>query len=268
MINSAAILLEECKEKLRRTYDEYTNHQNGMFNYNEFLSDEIYREARLIVLKLCEEIEREVPNGLKDCRSVEEFIDFLCYDNSPFGENISYINSLFNPFIDYVEMKNIDVKVIHIECEVPRELSYSHILEDITKSENRIDSGDYSGAITSAKSLIEGVCKEIIFKIEREEITGSPTLPELFKQVRILLNLDPGNESLQKSLKQVISGLIQVVHGLNEVRNKSGDSHSRKINPSLHHALLVVNSSKIVVNFMFHTYEYQRKLGKLKVFSK
>lgn len=265
MINSTATLLEDCKEKLRRTYDEYTSQQKGKFDYNEFLSDEIYREARLIVLRLCEEIEMNVPNGLKECRSVEEFIDFLCYDNSPYGEDISYINSLFNPFIDYIEMKNIDVKIIHIECEVPHELSYGHILEDITKSENRIDSGDYSGAITSAKSLIEGVCKEIILQIEGEEIIGSPNLPELFKRVRILLNLDPSNESLQKPLKQVVSGLIQVVHGLNEVRNKSGDSHARKVNPSLHHALLVVNSAKTVVNFLFHTYEYQRNLGKLKI---
>lgn len=261
-------LLEDCKEKLRITYDRYISHKDGMFDYNEYLSSELFKQSRLIILNLCEEMKKEVPNGLKECRSVEEFIDFLSYDGSPYGENISYISSLFNPFIDYVEMKNIEVKIIHIECIVPKELSYSHILEDIGKCENRIDSGDYSGALTSAKSLIEGVCKEIILQIEGEEIVGSPNLPELFKRVRILLNLDPSNESIQKPLKQVVSGLIQVVHGLNEVRNKSGDSHTRKINPSLHHALLVVNSAKTVTNFLFHTYEYQRNLGKLKITNK
>ncbi|MDH5163935.1 abortive infection family protein [Heyndrickxia oleronia] len=265
MFNSTVLLLEECKEKLRRTYDTYTSHKNGMFNYNEFLSNDLYREARAIILKLCEEREVEVPNGLKENRNVEEFIDFLCYDNTPYGENISFITSIFNPFIDYVEMKSIELKIINIESDVPKELSYKHILEDISKCDNRIESGDYSGAITSAKSLIEGVCKEIIFSIEGEEVAGSPKFLELFNRVRTHLNLDPSNEALHKSLKQVLTGLIQVVQGLNEVRNKSGDSHTRKINPSLHHALLVVNSAKTVVNFLFHTYEYQRNLGKIKI---
>ena len=50
MSNSTVLLLEECKEKLRRTYDTYTTHQNGMFDYNEFLSNDLYREARAIIL--------------------------------------------------------------------------------------------------------------------------------------------------------------------------------------------------------------------------
>jgi hypothetical protein len=265
MGNSTAIILEGCKENLRRTYDSCTINQGRVNDYNEYLSDEEFQEARLIIFRLCEEMEKETPNGIKDNRSVEEFIDSMFYDNSPYGENMSYISSLFNPYIDYIEIKNIDVKILHIDCEVPNTLSYSHILEDITKCENRIESGDYSGAITSAKSLIEGVCKEIIFNIKGEDISGSPNLPTLFNNVRNHLNLDPGNEELQKSLKQVLSGLIQIVHGLNEVRNKSGDSHTRKVKPSLHHALLVTNSAKTVVNFLFHTYEYQRNLGKIKI---
>ncbi|PFG03025.1 abortive infection family protein [Bacillus sp. es.036] len=265
MRNSTAIKLEGCKENLRRTYEEYSRLQGNMQNYNKHLSDEEFQEARIVIFRLCEEMEKEIPNGIKDNRSVEEFLQNILFDNSPYGEDMSYISSLYNPFIDYIEMKNIDVKILHIDCEVPLELSYNHILEDIAKCENRIESGDYSGAITSAKSLIEGVCKEIILNIEGEDISGHPNLPELFNKVRTHLNLDPSNEELQKSLKQVLSGLIQVVHGLNEVRNKSGDSHPRKIKPSLHHALLVANSAKTVVNFLFHTYEYQRNLGKIKI---
>ena len=87
-------------------------------------------------------------------------------------------------------MKSIDIKVLHVESEVQKELSYSHILEEIIKCENRINTGDYSGALTSGRSLIEGVCKEIIYNIEGEEVTGSPKLPKLFKTVRTHLNLD------------------------------------------------------------------------------
>ena len=64
----------------------------------------------------------EVPNGLKENRNVEEFIDFLCYDNSSYGENMSFITSIFNPFIDYVEMKSIELKIINIESDVPKRI--------------------------------------------------------------------------------------------------------------------------------------------------
>ncbi|MEK3906636.1 abortive infection family protein [Oceanobacillus sp. FSL W7-1309] len=136
-------------------------------------------------------------------------------------------------------------------------------MEDIAKCEHRINTGDYSGALTSARSLIEGVCKELIFNFEGREVEDNPLLPELFKDVRTHLNLDPSNQILQKPLKEVLSGLIKVVHGLNEVRNLGGDMHTRKVTPNLHHALLVVNSAKTVVNFLFHTYEYQRSMGKV-----
>lgn len=258
MNNSTVVLLSDCKNGLRRTYDDFTDNKFDVFDYNSVISDEIFQKARLAVFKLSEEMKVEIPYGLKKCRTVEEFIDFLVCDDSPFVENMPFISSLFNPFIDYVEMRNIDVKIIQVECDVPQELSYNHILEDIDKCEDRIGSGDYSGALTSGKSLIEGVCKEIIFNIEGEEVTGSLSLSALFSKVRTHLNLDPSNDSLQKPLRGVVSGLIQVVQGLNDVRNLSGDSHARKVKPSMHHALLVVN-------FLFHTYEYQRELGKIKV---
>ncbi|OHR72163.1 hypothetical protein HMPREF3291_22450 [Bacillus sp. HMSC76G11] len=265
MGNTTVSQLENCKDGLRQTYDRYMeNNRYDIDDFNMFLSDGDYKQARMIILKLCKEQEIEFPQIFKDCRTVEEFIQFIAYDyNSNYGDNLGYISTQFNEFIDYVDMQNIEVQIIHIECEVPKELSYNHILEDISKCENRINTGDYSGALTSARSLIEGVCKEILFNIEGIESEDKPSLPELFKDVRNHLNLDPSNQELQKPLKEVVSGLIKVVHGLNEVRNKSGDMHTRKGKPSLHHALLVVNSAKTVANFLFHTYEYQRKMGKI-----
>lgn len=264
MYNSTVELLDDCKDMLKKTYGKFINSKSIDFNYNEFLSNELFREARLIIIKLCEEINEEVPSGIKENRNVEEFIDFLTSYDGYYSEDVSYISSQFNPFIDYIELNRIELKIINVECNVPRDLSYKHILEDVKKCEKRIESEDYSGAITSAKSLVEGVCKEIILIIEGEEVTGSPNFVKLFNRVRLHLNLNPGNEELDSSLKQVLNGLINIVQGLNEARNKSGDSHARKINPNLHHAVLVVNSAKTAVNFLFHTYEYQKKLGKLK----
>lgn len=258
--------LENCKNALRRTYDKYMDNKSNNFDFNIYLSNEEYKESRLTIMKICKEKELEVPKIFKDCRSVEEFILFIVSDyNAHYLDNMLYISDQFNEFIDLVEMESIEVQIIQVKTDFPKELNYKHILEDIAKCDQRIEIGDYSGALTSARSLIEGVFKEIILKIKGKEIEGKPPLTELFKEVRLLLNLDPSNKDLQKPLREVISGLIKVVHGLNEIRNISGDMHARKISPSLHHALLVVNSAKTVANFLFHTYEYQRKLGKIKI---
>lgn len=267
MGNATVSQLEHCKEALIKTYEDFSENNNyHVDNFNKYISDEDFRQSRIAILKLCNDQELEVPYMIKNCRTVEESILSLSFEyNSSYQDNWTSISTQFNTIIDFIEMQNIEVKILHIECEVPKELSYNHILEDIQKCEERVNKGDYSGALTSARSLIEGVCKEIIFNIEGEEVATKPSLPELFKDVRNHLNLDPSNKELQKPLKDVISGLIKVVHGLNEVRNISGDMHTRKVNPSLHHALLVVNSAKTVVNFLFHTYEYQRDLGKIKM---
>ncbi|MGG1632353.1 abortive infection family protein [Rossellomorea sp. NRS-1567] len=267
MGNATVSQLENCKLALRKTYDDFVeNNQYDIDDYNKYLSDDDYKQSRLVIMRLCKEQDIEVPSIIKNCRTVEEYIQDLSYDyNSNYADNLGYISTQFNSFIDILEMEEIEVQIIHIDCEIPKELSYNHILEDISKCEDRVNKGDYSGALTSARSLIEGVCKEIIFNIEGKEVDTKPQLPDLFREVRNHLNLDPSNQELHKPLKEVISGLIKVVHGLNEVRNLSGDMHARKINPSLHHALLVVNSAKTVVNFLFHTYEYQRNLGKIKI---
>lgn len=267
VMNSTVSKLENCKNSLRKTYNKYMDNNNHYIDdFNIYLSDEDYRESRMMIMRMCKEQEVDVPQIFKDCRSVEEFILFIASDyNSHYGENMGFISNQFNIFIDFVEMENIEVQIIHVETDFPKELSYQHILEDIAKCEQRIDKGDYSGALTSARSLIEGVLKEIILNIEGKEIESKPSLTELFKEVRSHLNLDPSSQELQKPLREVVSGLIKVVHGLNEIRNISGDGHTRKITPSLHHALLVVNSAKTVANFLFHTYQYQRNLGKIKI---
>nr|WP_245345370.1 abortive infection family protein [Halobacillus andaensis] len=151
-----------------------------------------------------------------------------------------------------------------IECTIPAELTFDRILQDFQNCDDRIQKEDYSGAITSARSLIEGVCKEILVINGFNSLEGdNQKLPSLFKNVRNVLNLDASNEKLEEPLKNVITGLNKVVNGLNEIRNMSGDGHVVKRTPSKHHAILTVNSAKTIVGFLFQTYEYQKERGTL-----
>ncbi|ARC67103.1 hypothetical protein B14_04140 [Bacillus licheniformis] len=268
MNNNTVSLLDKCKNNLINIYTMYIGSNQFLpNNYYDYLTEEEYREARSLIIAYCQEKNIEVPNLIKECRSINELIYRIearaHNNNTSLYEDIYEISEAFNPFIDEIELQNIEIKIINIECEVPQKLNYNDILDYINKCDARIKNGDYSGAITTAKTLIEGVCKEIIYNIEKKEYEGKSNLPKLFDEVRKHLSLEP--KELDKPLKEVVSGLIKIIKGLNEIRNSSGDSHAGNGNNSklaLHHALLVVNSAKTAANFLFNTYEFQRKKGK------
>lgn len=205
------------------------------------------------------------PSFIKDCRNIEEAVYNIQQEGGSIDEILhkNYVSRCFNQYIDYLEEKQIDVQIVNVECPVPEVLTFEHILESISKCESRIETGDYSGAVTSAKTLVKGVCKEILHKFSDEEISNSIDLPALFTKVRQNLNLDPKDPKLDKALKDVLTGLIKVVNGISEIRNSRGDSHIPKYKIDKHHAVVVVNSAKTVADFLFKTYEYQLDRGTL-----
>ncbi|MED4129958.1 hypothetical protein [Shouchella miscanthi] len=124
-----------------------------------------------------------MPLFLKASRTIDEVVNYLT-SSMEYDENLSTIigdvTFCFNEFIDYLEEEQLDVKIFHIECEVPKELTFGHILDSISKCENRINMEDYSGAVTSAKTLVEGVCKEILNKFPDLIVNNKTDLPALF----------------------------------------------------------------------------------------
>ena len=97
--------------------------------------------------------------------------------------------------------------------------------------------------------------------IETEMDSNAPRydgdLIKLYRRVQKLLNLEPGREDLETSLKQVLSGLTGIVNGIAGLSNRMGDRHVRSYRPSKHHAVLVVNAAKTMVSFLFDTQQYQ-----------
>ncbi|WHY63657.1 abortive infection family protein [Cytobacillus firmus] len=246
-------------ETLEKVKSEITSYING--SSSQFIDNESFRKARIIIKRISQEQNLEVPSFITACRTVEETVDELYSDGAPDFVQVNYVNLSFNKYIDFLEEQQLDVKIVHVEAEVPEELKFEYILESIEKCENRINSGDYSGAVTSAKTLVEGVCKEILNKFADITIDNKTDLPALFTKVRQNLNLDPRDPDLDKALKEVLTGLIKIVNGISEIRNKRGDSHIPTYKIDRHHALIVVNSAKTVVTFLFNTYEYQLKKG-------
>lgn len=167
---------------------------------------------------------------------------------------------------NFYKVRELAGTVIEVENRFAEseELSELLIEEQIQKCREKVEVGDYSGAITNARSLVEAVCVKIEADLDSNALGNDGDLVKLFNRVRKLLNLDPSRQDISESLKQVLSGLSSIINGLAAMRNKMSDAHGVAYKPSRHHAKLAVNSAKTLADFLFDTVSYQIEKGGLK----
>jgi hypothetical protein len=168
---------------------------------------------------------------------------------------------------NFYKVRELAGGVIEIENRFAEseELSELLIEEQIQKCREKIEVGDYSGAITNARSLIEAVCVKIEKELEPLDAIGNDgDLVKMFNRARKLLHLDPSRQDISDSLKQVLSGLSNIINGLAAMRNKMSDAHGVAYKPGRHHAKLAVNSAKTLADFLFDSMSYQIEKGSLK----
>ncbi|WP_208453436.1 abortive infection family protein, partial [Burkholderia gladioli] len=128
------------------------------------------------------------------------------------------------------------------------------------KTRSRIGPGfltqisDPEGAITSARTLLESVCKHILDEL----FVGygeAPDLNKLYGLTAKALNLSPSQHT-EPVFKQILGGCTSVVEGLGAVRNRLSDSHGKgkvAAKPAARHAELAVNLSGSVALFLLAT---------------
>lgn len=155
-----------------------------------------------------------------------------------------------------------DLAGVTVTCQHPfqgsKDDGHIFIDEQIQKAETKIKEGDFDGAITNARSLLEAALKELEVTLDSDPPQYDGDLPKLYKRVQKLLSLEPGRKDIEGPLKQVLSGLVSVVGGIAGLSNRMGDRHARSYNPAKHHATLVVNAAKTMTNFLFETHQYQK----------
>jgi hypothetical protein len=192
------------------------------------------------------ETKQEKPANLQDAVTyLNEFLAFDGYEIVPHGKGYDVVDKTRGEIV-------VDVKL------EPSHLSHAFIMEQIEKCRTKMSQGDYDGAITNARSLVEAV----LAAIEKEFDPNAPDydgdLPKLYKRVQKHLNLSPENPKISNSLKQTLTGFISIIGGLSGLSNKMGDRHVREYKPAAHHAALIVNAAMTFSNFIFDTYAYQR----------
>lgn len=155
--------------------------------------------------------------------------------------------------------KVTDKNGLLIEPKTVKGLTHDNIKEQIAKCHKKIDEGDYSGAITNARSLVEAVMIEIIEQHEEKEIKNEGKIENLFKQVKKILNLNIDPNVLPPTVIQILSGFDSVLNGLAGLSNNSGDRHANKFKTRKHHARLAVNSTMTMVDFLLDSREFQNR---------
>lgn len=129
---------------------------------------------------------------------------------------------------------------------------------------NEMISRSPADAIGKAKELLESCFKHILDH-EKIEYSNSNDIATLQKKVFKFLNLD-SNENISaknnQDVKLVLSGLNQIIKGINSLRNDKGDGHGKGANfielPP-RYASVVVGSALTVVSFVWETYQDKQK---------
>lgn len=124
-----------------------------------------------------------------------------------------------------------------------------------------------TNAIGMAKELIESCCKTILDDLGIEW-SKTDDVPQLTSKTMDVLNLLPVNvqETAQgaDAIKAVLGNLRAIPSKLAEIRNPFGSGHGKSASfqgLEERHAKLAVGSSITFVDFIWSTYENQRKTG-------
>jgi len=117
-----------------------------------------------------------------------------------------------------------------------------------------------SDVIGKSKEILESCFKHILDEFG-EGYSPSATIAQLRKQVFVKLNLDPKENISARNnddVKRILNSFIQVVDGLNSLRNDKGTGHGKEPNYKelpVRYAKLAMNASFTIVQFTWDTYK-------------
>jgi hypothetical protein len=195
-----------------------------------------------------------LPNFLRTCRNLAQFWQFIKYKYGTYAERRDYIWSEFNPLLKALERGALAPSDKAVTQALVK-YDAAHVQAAWSKALDR-RSSDPEGAITSARTLIESVCKHILDESGATYDDGAD-LPKLYRLTAELLNLAPSQHT-EQVFRQILGGCTSVVEGLGCLRNRLSDAHGKgKIGskPAPRHAELAVNLSGALAIYLLATWE-------------
>lgn len=253
--------------KYRSFKEEYTRHrvQNDDFDNCWFFMDERFPfvsgtdEQRLNIMVGM--FDPEVRDETSNWKNVFDEINKLIM-----ADGFELFTSSFVSGRDKYGWRKIGINNLAVIPNVIKQslasIDSQYIADKIKFIEDEIDTRP-DAAIGDSKELLETIMKEILKlqngSVQSEDFTG------LYNDVREVLNLNPKKNPVAKedeSIKLILGGLGNIVHGIAEMRNRFGTGHGHdseyKQLPS-RYAKLVAGATSSLSAFLWDTWEWKRK---------
>lgn len=218
-----------------------------------------YQRLRSIVIADAR-VAQVVPRFVRSCHTPDAFWSYIrqvATGSGSWGARSAHIHEAFGPLLEAAENLATSPAQALVDVEVTK-LDSAAVTAAWGKALERRER-DPDGAITAARTLLESVCKTILEDLPRDpgDDWERDDLPKLYGRVARELNLSP-QDHVDKELKRILSGCVNVVVGLGSVRNRVGDAHGggrRAYRPAQRHAALAVNLAGAMALFLLQTSE-------------
>ena len=198
-----------------------------------------------------------LPRFVRTNRDTDQFWNFIKQQFPSYRERREFLWGEFKPLLEWLENQG-NTPSHELISEALQDFDADNVQRDWGKALDRLDR-DPEGAITSARTLLESVCKHILEQTDTLYESDSD-LPALYKRTTLLLNLAPEQHS-EQIFKQILGGCASITNGLAGLRNRLGDAHgqdSKGVKPARRHAELAVNVAGAMAVFLVETWEANR----------
>jgi len=212
-----------------------------------------YHQLRLEFISN-DEVKNLIPSFIRTYRSLDAFWPFIQSQSPKWAGRRQFISESFTPVMDYLEgtHRKPGDKIVSDTLE-SFDAEGVHLIWEKALARRTTDP---EGAITTARTLLETVCKRILDE-KGVRYTDKEDLPKLYSMVAKELNLAP-DQHTEEPIKAILGGAMNMVNGIGTLRNRFSDAHGRggkvPVRPSPRHAQLAVNTAGSVATFLVETY--------------
>lgn len=236
----------EIVKRLKEVLVQYTTGVGDL----SLLKDEYIRLRRAAIADPV--LRKSLPAIVGDCGDLGEVWSVIKPKFPTYRERREYFRSEFLSLIRKLEDAGSSGDAVTTEALA--KVDWDHVQSAWKKALERRN-GDPDGAVTAARTMLESVCKHIL---ESQSIAYNDTgdLQSLYTATAKSLRLAPTN-TMDQTLRQILSGCFTVVNGMSSLRNSSSDAHGKGLAGNVaerRHAELAVNMAGAISTFLISTY--------------
>jgi hypothetical protein len=195
-----------------------------------------------------------LPSWVRTTRTLDQFWSFIKGKFPSYAQRREFIWAEFRPVFDMLDGVGVSPSDAGVTQAI-KKFDEAHVQAAWHKALERRTT-DPEGAITSARTLLESVCKHIL-DASGTPYEDSPDMNKLYRQTAERLNIAP-TQHTEQVFKQILGGCTAVVEGLGALRNRLSDSHGKGktgVKPSPRHAELAVNLAGALAVYLLATWD-------------